>query len=127
DEKQQKWTALSGGKKNDQNRPDDVGSMHQQAKRSGGLLAKAQQQHDHDAVDDVEAENPESPAGVAEFGRIHPDGHQGGYGQKDARRGQIALDAAHFARNDWGSQPATHPVFGGLRGYTDHRTPVVSV
>src|SRR4029077_4606947 len=42
DEKQQQWTALSGSKKNDENRPDDVGSMRQQAKKSRGPLAKAQ-------------------------------------------------------------------------------------
>jgi len=60
-----------------------------------------------------------SPKGVADFTRIHPDGNEGGDGQKDAGCRQPSFDAADFAGTDGSPLPPQKPVSQRLKWQSD--------
>src|SRR5215475_3447793 len=97
---EKEWASVPGRKQGDHNRPENIRSMYKQTKGSRGFLTEAQEQHHHDAMHNVEPENPIGPTGITEVGRVHPNCNQRGDSQEDPGGSQPALDTADLTGRD---------------------------
>ena len=75
-EKKERSSWPLGEDRND-GRPQDISRMHHEPKGSRGLLAPAQQHENENSIRHVENEQAVSRPGMAQFGGIHLDRHQG--------------------------------------------------